>query len=283
MHEQVHCCGEAASHQLPHSCGLLNHPNISTEECSSLTQNLMQIHCSTHSVILNLAATQYTCSLNGVYHPHWLVQWSHHCSHMRIPVRSPWLPSYIDVLQTVLIILTMAGLFLDRPCRPQFPWKDWTFIKCPPHFPWTFRLKFFKDDYYMAWWKPPTTMPCLHTRNNLISTATMRNGMEASRRIEDRATIRRSSPSSGYPPGKSDDTHSWRYVHPYVHCSITHGGPDAETSAVSFRRRPDKEDGVRIYKGTPLGHKKRWNAAIRDDVDGPSEYHSKWNKPDRRS
>ena len=34
------------------------------------------------SVMLNAIAMQYTCSLNSVYHPHWLVQWSHHCSHI---------------------------------------------------------------------------------------------------------------------------------------------------------------------------------------------------------
>ena len=67
-----------------------------------------------HSVILNAIATQYTCSVSGIYHPHWLVQLSQHCSHMRIPVHSPWLPGYIEV-QTVLIILTMAGVFPDRP------------------------------------------------------------------------------------------------------------------------------------------------------------------------
>ena len=32
-------------------------------------QNLMQIRCSTHSVILNATTTQYTCSLNSIYHP----------------------------------------------------------------------------------------------------------------------------------------------------------------------------------------------------------------------
>ena len=58
-----------------HSCSLLNHLNSFRKECSSLMQNLMQTHCSTHSVILNTMATQYTCSLNGVYHPHWIVQW----------------------------------------------------------------------------------------------------------------------------------------------------------------------------------------------------------------
>ena len=43
-------------------------------------QNLTQIHCSTCSVIMNAMTTQYTCSLNGVYDPHWLVQWSCHFS-----------------------------------------------------------------------------------------------------------------------------------------------------------------------------------------------------------
>ena len=77
-------------------------------------QNLMWIHCSTHSVILNAIATQYTCSLNGVYLPCWLGQWCHSCSRMCIPVQSPWLPGYIDVMKTILIIFTMAGLFPDR-------------------------------------------------------------------------------------------------------------------------------------------------------------------------
>ena len=38
-----------------------------------------------------------------------------HCSRMRIPLHSPWLPGYTDVIQTVLIILRVAGLFPDRP------------------------------------------------------------------------------------------------------------------------------------------------------------------------
>ena len=42
---------------------------VSMEECSSLTQNLMQTHCSARSVILNVTATQYTCPLNSVYCP----------------------------------------------------------------------------------------------------------------------------------------------------------------------------------------------------------------------
>ena len=62
---------------------------VSAEGHSSLMQNLMQIPCSTRSVILNAMATQYTCSLSGVDHPHWLVQWSHYCSCMSIQVHTP--------------------------------------------------------------------------------------------------------------------------------------------------------------------------------------------------
>ena len=104
MPEQAFCHCEAA-----------NQSPVSVEEYSSFIQNLMQIHCSTCSVILNVTATQYTCSLNGVYRPHWLVQWSCHCSHKHIPVLSPWLPSYIGVVQTIVVILTMVGLFPGRP------------------------------------------------------------------------------------------------------------------------------------------------------------------------
>ena len=44
------------------------------------------------SVIFNSTATQYTCSLNGIYHPNWLTsKWSHHYSPKCIPVHSPWL------------------------------------------------------------------------------------------------------------------------------------------------------------------------------------------------
>ena len=79
-------------------------------------QNLMQIRCSTCSVILNVTTTQYTCSLNSIYRPHWQVQWNCHCSCTHIPVLSPWLPDYVNIAQTILFILTMARLFPERPC-----------------------------------------------------------------------------------------------------------------------------------------------------------------------
>ena len=118
MHEQAHCRDEAANHQLHIAVAFRIIWIVSMEECSSLTQNLTQIHCSTRSVIFNMTSTQYTCSLNGIYRPHWLVQWSCHCSCTCIPVHSPWLLGYIDFAQTILIILTMAGLFwTDFTCK----------------------------------------------------------------------------------------------------------------------------------------------------------------------
>ena len=70
MHELAHCCDEAANHQWPIAVAFGVIQIVSMEECSGLRQNLMQIHCSTHSVILNVMATQYTCSVNSIYRPH---------------------------------------------------------------------------------------------------------------------------------------------------------------------------------------------------------------------
>ena len=116
MHEQAHCHDEAANHQLPIAADFWIIWIISTEECSSLIQNLMQICCSTRSVIFNVMATQYRCSLKCFCLPtplHWLVQWSHPCSHMHPPVHSPWLPGYINVTQIILIILMMEFFWTD--------------------------------------------------------------------------------------------------------------------------------------------------------------------------
>ena len=113
MQEQAYCHDKAANHQFSIAAAFWMIPIVSTGEHSSLMQNLVQVHSSAHPVILNVMALQYTFSLKGVYHPHWLVQWSCHCSHMCIPAHSPLLPGYINIAQNVLL-LTMAGLFLDR-------------------------------------------------------------------------------------------------------------------------------------------------------------------------
>ena len=122
MMQAVTCCrDEAVSHHLSIAAAFWIIWIFSKEECSSLMQNLGQFRCSMPSVILNAAATQYTRSIKGVHRPHWLVQWSHPCSYTHIPVHSPWLPGSIHVTQTILLILTMAGLFLGRPSTGYVP------------------------------------------------------------------------------------------------------------------------------------------------------------------
>ena len=36
---------------------------------------------------------------------------------------------------------------------------------------------------------------------------------------------------------------------------------------------------IYIYNWILLSHKKEWNTAIYSNMDGPREYHTKWNKP----
>ena len=116
MHEKAHCRDKATNHQFPIAVAFWIIPVVFSEECLTLMQNFMQIHYCSCSIILTTTTTQYTRSLSGVYHPQWLVQWSHHCSLMLFSVYSSWLPGYINVMQTVLIILTIAGLFPEKPC-----------------------------------------------------------------------------------------------------------------------------------------------------------------------
>ena len=110
MHEWVWCRDEAANHQLPIAAAFWIILIFSTEGCSNLMQNLMQISCSPLSVNLNARATWYRCSLNGIYAPRGWVQWSH-CWPMHNPALSSWLPGSIDVVRTVLGILTMIKFF----------------------------------------------------------------------------------------------------------------------------------------------------------------------------
>ena len=59
MHERAYCRDEAASHHLPIAAAFWIIQIVSTEEYSSLMQNLMQIRFSTRSVILCVIAVQY--------------------------------------------------------------------------------------------------------------------------------------------------------------------------------------------------------------------------------
>ena len=78
MYKLVYCPDEAANHQLQIAVAFWIIQIVSTEDCLSLTQNLMQIPSCTCSVILNKMVPQYKCSPTGIYHSH-SVQWSCRC------------------------------------------------------------------------------------------------------------------------------------------------------------------------------------------------------------
>ena len=112
-----------------HSCSLLSHLNSFRGGMFKLNAKF-EVDSLLYLVILNSMATQYTCSLNGIYRPHWLVQWSWHCSCMCIPVHSLWLPGYISVMQTILVILTMARFFwTDLNICHFYLWMCFTYSK----------------------------------------------------------------------------------------------------------------------------------------------------------
>ena len=114
MHEQVHCRDEAANHQLPR-CGLLNHLNNFCRgmfklnvkfDADSLLYLLRHCECASHTVHMltqrclppPLTSTVKSSSFTHV-----------HSSPFSLAAR------YIDVMQTILVILTTAGLFPYRP------------------------------------------------------------------------------------------------------------------------------------------------------------------------
>lgn len=43
------------------------------------------------------------------------------------------------------------------------------------------------------------------------------------------------------------------------------------------------KDVVHTYNETLISHKERWIIVIGDNMNGPWEYHARWNKSDRKS
>ena len=50
---------------------------------------------------------------------------------------------------------------------------------------------------------------------------------------------------------------------------------------MSIDRCMDKEGVIHICNGILLIHKKEWKYAICSNIDGPRDYHTKWNKSDK--
>ena len=68
VHEQPCLWGNCQS-PAAHSCDLLNYPSSFCRGMFKLNSKFDADYCSTCSIILNVTATQYTCSLSGIYCP----------------------------------------------------------------------------------------------------------------------------------------------------------------------------------------------------------------------
>ena len=80
--------------------------------------------------------------------------------------------------------------------------------------------------------------------------------------------------------GKNENTNPKRYTHPNVHCSTIYNSQDMETT-----KCPSTEVWIKnvvpIYNVILLSHKKERSNVICSNLDGPSDYHTKWSKSDR--
>ena len=78
-----------------HSCGLLSHPN---SFCGGMFKLSAKFGAASLALLSHFEFDSHTVHRLTLWRlpPHWLVQWSHHCSHVRIPVHSssaarlPW-------------------------------------------------------------------------------------------------------------------------------------------------------------------------------------------------
>ena len=72
-------------------------------------------------------------------------------------------------------------------------------------------------------------------------------------------------------------TERLNWTDPSVHCSTIYNNQDMETTQKSIVRWMDKEVVVHICNEILLSHKKEWNSAIWNNVDGSRKYYTYWN------
>ena len=69
-------------------------------------------------------------------------------------------------------------------------------------------------------------------------------------------------------------------MHLSVHSSTVYHSQDPEAAQVIINRYMDKED-VHMCSGISLIHKQEWNFAICNNMGGPRDYHTEWNKSEK--
>ena len=81
-----------------------------------------------------------------------------------------------------------------------------------------------------------------------------------------------------YLPKEYNNTNSKVYMHPYVYSSIIYNSKTMEVAQVSVYRLMDKEDVVYIHTEILFSHKREWNLAICNKIDGAREYNTELHK-----
>ena len=116
--------------------------------------------------------------------------------------------------------------------------------------------------------------------------ATLENSMEVpqkdKKQNKNRATLQSSNHNTRQLPKQYKNTNSKEYTHPDVYSSIIYNNQIMETVQVTIDWWMDK-DVVYLYNGVLLSHKKEWNLAICNDMDGRRQYYAKWSKLVRES
>ena len=115
MHEWAHGCDKAANHHLPIAAAFWI--------IWIVPRGMLKLNAKFDADLLLYSLSHFECDGHTV---HMLTQWclpslltntaeSSLFTHACVPVHSPWLPGYTDVVQTILLVLTKAGLSPDRP------------------------------------------------------------------------------------------------------------------------------------------------------------------------
>ena len=109
--------------------------------------------------------------------------------------------------------------------------------------------------------------------------------MNISQKTKNRPIVRPNNSTPGYIPEGNKNTTLKRYLHPNVHSSIVYNSQDMGATSVSINEWMNKKDVINTHTHTHPGilhsHKKEWNLAIYNNMDGLGGYYAKWNKSDR--
>ena len=112
-----------------------------------------------------------------------------------------------------------------------------------------------------------------------IGTTTMKNSMDVLRKTKNIIIIWSCNPILGHI--SRENSNLKRYTHPSVHSRIIYNSQDVEATTMPINRGMDKENMANKYNEILLSHRKEWNNAICNNMDGPWDCYTEWCKTDK--